>query len=390
MARTRTVITPAVTSDFARESKLVYWKQILPQKVVHYVDKRGKAAVANFDETYLSKCVESFKAKALDQTPFLLADADNRHTMDPERMRAEATDMRLARPGEAPGLYAKIVFGSRRAAKAILENPRLGVSARIREEEDGPKIVHVLGTLDPQVTGMAPWIPATADLSRESSATERVLDLSRSAYDSSEDDNMAKNAALKALEAGTLEGATITDADIDALDETQLDAFLEKFAPEFDVSAIDENDENDDNKTDPAEPNAQLVGAGADLSKRTKDIELANAAAQAAGARANEALRRMAQAEWDAYRAECATAGVPAHLLDLAEPVLNRPDDMVIDLSNTDDEDVNVSDVMRAFIEASKGYVDLANEAGHGRAAAGDGPDPDQAMLDAWDKQFSA
>jgi len=52
--------------------------------------------------------------------------------------------------------------------------------------------------------------------------------------------------------------------------------------------------------------------------------------------------------------------GVPAAALDLAAPVLNRADDMVIDLSFAQEEDVNVSAIVRGLLDSLKGTVDLS------------------------------
>lgn len=371
--KNRTIVAPRVESDFSKVDKVTYWKQILPQTKIEYTTKGGKRATLDFSEQYLTDLANAHKNKVLDQLPFLLADKDNAHTMDPERVRAQVTEVRLAQPGETPGLYGKFVFPSKEAAKAVIDNPNLGVSARIREgiqRSDGtaaPRaMIHVLGTLDPQVTGMAPWVPAV-DLSFD--PADNILDLSE--YDkeppvASKDD----------------EGFP-TEADIDAMTEAEVDAFLEKYAPGIlsDAEVIPTKDEHEND-----EP--QLVGAGAELSAEAKhDIELANAAATAANQRANEALRRMAASEWASFRLAAINDGVPPHLLDLAEPVLNRPDDMVIDLSNTGDEDVNASEIVRQFIEAAKGTIDLSVEKGH-YGSIGSDEDPDKAGLAMWEAQF--
>lgn len=379
---TRVVALPALESDFTKESKTVYWKQILPQAKINYTTKSGKRSTIDFDEKYLSNLITAFNSKALDQTPFLLADADNRHTMDPERWRASVTDMRLARPGEKPGLYAKLEFPSKEAAKAVVENPQLGVSARIREgitTSDGRTfpagIIHVLGTLDPQVTGMSEWQPV--DLAN-------LLDLSNETF--SEREKMANKSKFANVDINS-----ITEEDIDAMTDEEVEAFLEEVAPgflaEFEDEEVSEEEEEDE---EVSAEGKQLVGAGAALSnkKANKDIELANAQAVQATARANEALRRMAEAEWKQYRSQMLDDGVPPHLLDLAEPVLNRADDMVIDLSHTEDDDINVSDILRKVLDASKGVVDLSAEQGHYRSDATSDDDPDKAMLAEWESQF--
>lgn len=115
----------------------------------------------------------------------------------------------------------------------------------------------------------------------------------------------------------------------------------------------------------------------------TSDLDLANARADQATAFANEALRRVADAEWREERGVYLSNGVPPAALDLAAPVLNRASDMVIDLSNSGEDDVNVSAVVRGLLDSLKGTVDLSAESGH-FGTAGEGENPDQAILDRW------
>lgn len=381
MSKARTILTPATETDLSVAGKLAFWKQVLPEKTITYTTKSGKQATVDFTKDYLGKIIEHFNKGTMDQTPFQLADADNKHTMDPERYRGDVTEMRLAREGELPGLYAKLEFPNEKAATAVLENPRLGVSARIREENDGPKIIHVLGTLDPQVTGMSPW--QAVDLS---AYNDNVLDLSRETYTEG-------NAVVAKSETKSIND--YTEDEIDAMSEDEIEAFLAEFAPEFADSHEDDEDEDEDEEDeDEDELEDELVGAGAkghSLSKErdaSREIELANSVAAQANSRAQEALRRMAEAEWKEYRNTMLAAGVPPHALDLAKPILNRPDDLVIDLSNTDEDDLNVAEVVRQLLDLSKGTIDTDIELGHSGSFTQGDDDPDKAMLDAWAKQF--
>jgi hypothetical protein len=358
-------LTPVLHGEYdlsARDGKLAFWKQILPKKTIHYTAKDGSRQTLDFNEQYLRDLASS---TAVDKVGFLLADKDNAHTMDPERWRGEVAAMEV----RDDGLYGKIVFPSVEAARAVLDNPSLGVSARIRENigrSDGSTvsrgIIHVLGTLDPQVSGMTPWQPT--DLS---ASQDEVLDLSEQEYADMSD-------KTKAL-------ADYTEADIDAMDEATLDAFLAEFVPGFDATLVDETDEHEDEDAEKGE----LVGAGADMSNgtATTDLDLANARADQATAFANEALRRVADAEWREERTGYLSDGVPPAALDLAAPVLNRASDMVIDLSNSGEDDVNVSAVVRGLLDSLKGTVDLSTESGHFGTHSGE-DNPDQAILDRW------
>lgn len=364
-------ITPAVHNsemDLAhQDGRLAFWKQILPKKTIHYTAKDGSRQVIDFNEQFLTDLANN---RAVDKIGFLLADKDNAHTMDPERWRGEVTELAV----RDDGLYGKIVFPNAEAAKAVIDNPNLGVSARIRpnvQRSDGSTvssgIIHVLGTLDPQVSGMSPW--QTADLSTE----DEVLDLSDKEYE-----DMADKQEPRDL-------SEFTEADLDAMSDEELDEFLATYAGElFDYT--DDVDEN--NEPEPKAEKREPVGAS--LSHEgSADIELANQRAEDATRRANEAMRRVAEAEWREERSAFLNAGVPPHALDLAAPVLCRADDMVIDLSVTGESDVNVSEVVRGLLDSLKGTVDLSSEQGHsGTFSASDGDDPDKAMLDAWANQF--
>lgn len=183
-----------------------------------------------------------------------------------------------------------------------------------------------------------------------------------------------------------------TDEDINTMSVEELDAFL--IAAGLDPNDYDGDPEGDaegddledDEEIDEDETARVLVGAGADMSKQAlADIELANQRADAATARAEEALRRVADAEWKEARNGYLDAGVPVSAIDLAAPILNRSDDMVIDLSFSDSEDINASAIVRSLLDQMKGMVDLSNEIGHnGQFSENDGEDPDQGILDRW------
>lgn len=380
----RTILAPPMESDLASADGgegLAFWKQVLPMGKIHYTTKSGKRSTLNFDKQYLTDLATAFDSKVLDQTPFVLADKDNAHTMQPEHFRGEIAEVRLANEGEKPGLYAKIKFASKEAAKAVLDNPGLGVSARIREgleRSDGSFVkramIHVLGTLDPQVTGMTPWVPAVADLSFDPS--DNILDLSDETYEGAP--------VAKKTEAGVPDIEAVTDEQIDAMTEEELDAFLTEYAPGI-LAEIEAEGTEPDPIVPAVEPVKELEPALS--ATQTKDIELANATAVAANARAEAAMRKMADAEFKAYRSEAIAAGVPPHVLDLAEPVLNRPEDMIVDLSTSGEEDVNAGDIVRQLVEGYKGTVDLSTESGH-YGSIGSDEDPDKDDLIAWGKQF--
>jgi hypothetical protein len=134
-----------------------------------------KGRKIKFDRKYLEQLVKSFKSKAFDQVPFMLAKDDNAHTMDPDRFRGEVKGIEMTDDG-----IDVLLELTDDAADLVRENPRLGVSARIvegLERADGKHfahaVQHVLGTLDPRVTGMSGW----KEVEELSYAAHNVIDL---------------------------------------------------------------------------------------------------------------------------------------------------------------------------------------------------------------------
>jgi hypothetical protein len=406
----RTIFTPRVsTADLANTGdRLVYWKQILPEAPIQYTD-RGQTRTINFDRNYHRDVINAFHEKAVDQTCFQLANPLNGHgrDYDPERQRAEVLDMATldelpddvkAKVGNKPGLYAKMRFFDKKSAKAVEKNPNLGVSARVRENfvrADGKfvkrAVVHVLGTIDPRVTGMSAW--QSADLSYDPD-NGYVLDLSNATYEGNPVATKNKGKGSKDVDLGV---SIPTDEEIDAMSDEELNQFLAEgeaaLAAELadeddDLDDEDDDDEEDDDLDDEDDDTQDDDTQEASLStKHQRAIDLANAQAAQASQRANEALARQAQAEFTAYRTQLIMKGVPPEKIDLAQSVLARADDMVVDLSNTDDGDLNVTEVVRQLLEGYEGTIDMSNESGHSGTVdlAGGENDPDAEMLEAWD-----
>lgn len=399
---TRSILTPvAPVIDFGRGGGRSFWKQVLPRKQVKYTAK-GKSRMLDFTEDkYLRGLVLAHEEGAVGQTPFSLADADNKHTMDPERVRGNTEkfavwadvpdDVKAQFAGkyteaDLDGLWAKIEFPTDEAALSVLNNKALPVSARIREDVEngvtGKKydaaIVHVLGTTDPKITGMAPWAE-TADLSEY--ASDDLIDLSNETYSEErmgagatlDFSTMTAEDAVTALDELTDEdvlGGTITEADIEAMDDETVDHFVEKFGHLLPAEG---------EEPPVVTPPAGTTATETELSNKAKaDIDLANANATQANERARRAEARIAAAEWKAERTGYEADGIPPHILDLAEPVLGRADDLVIDLSESGDDDIDASSIIRKLVEGYKGTIDLSVENGHG---GGDEGGADAALL---------
>lgn len=321
-------------------SRTLYRKQVLKKGVVNY---KGRRLV--FDDAYLADLAASFRAGAYDQVPFVLATADNAHNMLPERCRGE---IKAFVPTD-DGLDALVEL-SEDAANIIAENPKLGVSCRIveqLEQADGRKfpraVQHVLGTLDPRITGMRPW-----EAVELSTPGQPVVDLTEATYEEAPVPELTEDevARLRALLATAPDPVTppapavqADDGPSDADIEAALAALLADSTPE------------------PA-------AAGAELSAETR--------AALEFAQANDDQRRIelaaitAELDDERYRreaADLAAAGVPPHRIELAKPLLLGKNH-VVDLANGSKVDAGA--VIRAVLEDCKGEIDLSGE--HGAA----------------------
>jgi hypothetical protein len=356
---------------------------------------------------------------------FQLADSNNAHgrDWDPEKARGTVVDMRTfeelppkvqaqiqasaekGRTIEPRGTYARIRMFNEEAAQAVLNNKDLAVSARVREgftRSDGVgvkrAVIHVCGTYDSQVPGMSPW--TEADLTRYPDEDGAVLDLSNTDYQ--EASAVAKNKGKGKAGGGSTATAGADDIDVSAMSDEELATLAQELGIGDEIEAIlngksgtadpededEDEDEEDEDEDDgaPAGRSRELVGAG-----RGADLSTVHQVAVAAGQRADEALRQLAEGQWLAERDRLMTAGVPAAAIDLCAPYLSEPGGFTVDLSNaegaTDTKDV--AGDLRKLLGLLAGYVDLTTEQGHGGGfVAGSDADPDAQDLKAWDQQF--
>lgn len=222
MAERELLLSPPDNGDAVALSNKLYRKRILPKATINYRGRKIK-----FDDAYLNDLANSYQQGAYDQVAFMLAPDNNAHTLDPERFRGEVQGVEVA----DDGLYATIQV-TPDFAKVLQENPKLGVSARILENyerSDGkhfPRALqHVLGTLDPVITGLGNWeevaLSNGVDLAN-------VIDLSTTSYEELE--QMATRADyLKQV-------AEATDMTVEALEALGMtDDELAIFASAFDV-----------------------------------------------------------------------------------------------------------------------------------------------------------
>lgn len=361
-------LTPTEGTAAVELSRTMFRKKILPMGSIDY-----KGRKINFDRDYLTDLATAFHDGAYDQTAFMLADASNAHTMDPERYRGEVRGVEVA----DDGLYATFELSSD-AAEMVKANPKLGVSARIVENyrrSDGktyPRAMqHVLGTLDPRIPGLGAW-----------------EEVSLSSYDPSDE--------LIDLTAAEFEGGTVQPK------QTEEAADSEEFTDEEYAQLLAELDAEEAAKgtgsgaeagaeeptvDEPKKPEEQPQGqepAVAQLSNEDRTaLDLANE-------QVRELKRQNAEQRFESEKREYVANGVPPALVELARPVLTAPDGFTIDLSNGDDENgkVDAAAVVRQLLDSSVGYIELAKERGHSLSFAhektdGD-DDPDAEMLRMW------
>lgn len=392
---TSAVLTPQSRSRVVDLSGGRYRKQILPLDSINY---RGRKIT--FDREYLSELVKAFKQQACGSIPFQIANDKNEHTNDPERRRGTVVDLEL---GE-DGLYG-IVELDEDGEKLIKKYPDLGVSARIYENYDRSDgnffkaaLQHVLGTLDPHVTGMKPW--QAVALSNDFSGP--VIDLSDSEfYDGKEEpNNVATKADLKTILAKLRESgdeAELTDEELDQLlaitdamsesptepagstkepakpakkdepaelSDEELDELIAAAEAEF------EDPEEVEDEPEGADPVAQtdprLIAAS---NRHQKQLELAN---QRLDQQAIELARVRAELSAKRFESEQRTFaqqyGIPPRITELARPLLEGDDDgFTIQLANGDEVDAGA--VMRkVLIELGQTYkaLDLSELVGNG------------------------
>jgi hypothetical protein len=333
------LLAPLDRQEAVELSSTLWRKQLLPRGTIDY-----KGRKINFDDRYLADLAASFRGKAFDQVAFLLAKDDNSHTMDPERFRGEVKGMEVTSKG-----LDVLLDLTEEAAELVRKNPRLGVSARIIEgldRADGMKypraIQHVLGTLDPRVTGMASW--------QEVSLSEEVGD---TVDMTTEEVQMSQTTG----EAPVTETPPKSDTDSQEHPEPN----TVPGAPDLSNSPTEDEILMDLVPDQPAvDPNLQ----------RIEELEL-----------------KLAKQEFASEARQWIDKGVPPTLVMLAKPVLELPQAPVIDLSNHGGDTIDVAKVLRDILEETTGFIEMAKERGQGFSDGDSEADRETALLDAWAKQ---
>lgn len=368
------VRTPIATGEATKVGKRLWRKQVLPNAKLNV---RGR--VIEFTPDYFRKVEQAFRDEAYPTVPFMLADKNNDHTMDPERAHGEVLSLEAA----DDGLYATLRL-SEVAERIVRDNPRFGVSVRIREDWDRADgkhypaaMQHLLGTFDGVAPGMKPWEPI--DLSTPADDVV-VIDLSAATYDDTStptsggeptmadltaDELATLRAALPLLQrlqddpgddapAGeTRDGDTMTEADFEALAADifgDLDDDGEDGGDWVDTDDAEPGD-NEDGDADEEEPAEQPELAGVAASNTGGDVvELSNSARDEDRRTILELSQRLDAANYEKERDALVRAtGLPPSIIDLARPVLEGSRH-VVELSNG--TSVDAGDVVRQILKA--------------------------------------
>jgi len=416
------LLTPVDKGAATRAGRHLWRKQLLPKGTITYEGRK-----ITFDDAYMRELAESFGDRAYDQVPFQLALAGNEHNELPERFRGEVEALEVTPDG------LDIIMSATDEGSAMLaENPNLGISARIKEGLEradgktfGRAIRHVLGTLDPRITGMRPW----EAVSLSDADDDEVIDLTGLQFDTdppgrpappapahakpaAEETGMALTAAQEARLGKLLDlpedrfGALLAGPEAGDLTDEELAKLIAGLDEEGEGAAGEgaagdakaeppkaEAPKAEAPKTEPAagtaatapaEGEKELAGAGAALSAEAQSmIDLANGRAEEQG----RALARM-QARLDAatYEKErdlfARTYGIPPRIFDLARPVLEG-EGRTVDLSNGKTADAGA--IIREVFKEFAGMVtllDLSAEKGSAEGADTEAETARQAVED--------
>lgn len=360
---TAAILTPFATDLATAVGPRTFRKQLLRTTKINY-----KGQKLDFSQAYMSTLADAFNDGAYDSVKFQLATEDNKHTDDPERMRGTLKAVEVG----PDGLDGIIEFASDDAAQLVRDHPDLGVSLRIipgLEKADGRKypaaIKHVLGTIDPVVTGMRPW--QAVDLAEEN--TDSDVDLTSATFETKEP-IVAEMTDAQKTRLDKLLGLPdeqfdklLVDAPEAAAEPTEARRGLWAKLRGKTEAAADEaelTDEELEQLASDAEAHANSETEGVALSAEAQAaIDLAQATAQQAVAGANDLATRLAKSEWAKEKADLVRKGVPPSILDLATPVLELPAG-AIDLSTAPDGTPDPVEALRKVVEACEGTVDLS------------------------------
>jgi hypothetical protein len=385
------VRTPVATGKAKKIGKGLWRKQVLPTGEFQVGGRR-----LSFTPDYHRAVAQAFQDAAYDTVPTMLADKTNDHTM---AVLDEGGEV-LALEAEDDGLYATVKL-SNAANEKVENNPRLGVSVRIRENYDRSDgkfypaaMQHLLLTWDPRIAGMKPWEPI--DLSN-SAADALVIDLSAATYEAPSttptnegEPNMADltpdelaqvRAALPLLQRLEESGQDVAPpadppAAVDESDDEEFERIAAEIFGDLDDDDTDpgqDGDQPDDGQDDgqdgqdgqdggqdgnaPADQTPATVAASNDPAGSGDYLEMSNAARDADRERILELSNQLNAANYEKERDQLVRAtGLPPSIIDLARPVLEGSRN-VVELSNG--SSVDAGEVVRKVLAAVGEKVQL-------------------------------
>lgn len=359
------VLTPFVSTP-ALQSGRLWRKRLLPVGEIGY-----QGRTLRFTREYNDGLAAAFASGAYDQVPFQLADAGNSHTNDPERYRGDI----VAMDSRPDGLWITLA-PTTDGEETILRNPRLGVSARIVEDyarSDGkfyPQAVqHVLGTLDPRITGLGAWEPVEM-----SSQPDRVIDLTGLMFTGEAEGTGGMPELTDEQRAKMLKLLDIPDDKFDELiaglaAPGLTDAELAEITGDGGDTELTDDELNElVNAATELDAAGQLEPAGAGLSNNSEAllaIELANARADDNDRQLREVRQHLDEQQFLAERDRLASdCGVPPFITDLARPLLEGAGH-VVELANGQPVDAGaiIRQVLTEYGKAVR-LLDLSTETG--------------------------
>lgn len=322
--------------DLANDSR-IFWKRLLPlDGELNY-----KGTQIKFTKDMLNKMVNAFKDKAYPQVAFQFANDNNEHPseepkhMSPEKYRGQITGLKVTKDG----LVGRFDL-TEEGAKLVRDNKNLGVSVSYRQDyrpDDRPDkkypyaLRHVVGTIDPKVTGLGTWSQVELSNAEEN---EEVEDLTGGSITT----DSKPNTDDKNDKTGNDETVSVKKSEWDAV-ISYVKSMQEAEQDLGDLMASDDSNasKDDKSKVDASNTSKQLV-------------ELSNEVAGAKFDREADSLIRQ---------------GVPPSMVTEARKILGVSN--IVSLSNDGGEsDPRV--VIRKILEEAKGTVDLSEAIGHSQS----------------------
>jgi hypothetical protein len=371
------LLSPYNTGQAVELSTTLFRKPLLKLGSINYKGKK-----LTFDRKYLRDLKDSFTAGAYDQVPFQLADGGNAHNEDPERFRGDVKGFELTKDG-----LDVLVDFTPKGAELIRDNPKLGVSARIiegLEHSDGRKydraVRHVLGTLDPKVTGLGAWQEVT--LSADD-AVDNTIDVTQEEVTTLVPEGTPSGTGGAPPPSST---ATVDDGGGGGDAAVGTTTLIQPPAPGVTVNVNTPagtsadpapvpgfEDLDFDDITD--EELDELVDASASLSNEHQDDE--PSALDLANARVAAVEAELARQRFVNLSREYIEAGVPPVMVELARPILSMPMAPVIDLANN--EQLDFGELVTDMLDQCKGFIQLGRE--QGSSATDDPPEQSAANV---------